>query len=145
MRYITREGASPLQYRASGRERLEALARFVEALPADRVTLRCWFSNGRGCAVGLAATDPWFQAQGLRLENVAQIARCHPVYLGRSDWDAVAAFFGLSVEQCRSLFAAEAYCCDRQALPRLMADRIRIHLAAAAPFIGHDVSARAGV
>jgi hypothetical protein len=146
MRYITREGTSRFQYRATGLERLEALVAFLDALPADRLTLRFWFSDGRGCAVGLAATDPWFQAQGLRLENIEQLARCHPVYLGRSDWEAIAAFFELSTEQCRSFFAAEAYPCSAQSLPQIMAERIRRHLVdvtSRRSFMGNDVSAPA--
>ena len=145
MRYVTRERASQLQYRATGRERLSALVSFVEALPPDQITLRFWFSDGRGCAVGLAATDPWFQAQGLRLENVDQLARCHPVYLGRTDWDAVAAFFELTIDQCRSLFAAEIYRCNPESLPQIMADRIKRHLAPASSFFGNDISTYAGV
>lgn len=118
---------------------------FLEALPPDRITLRFWFSDGRGCAVGLAATDPWFQAQGLQLEHIDQLARCHPVYLGRTDWDAVAAFFELTIDQCRSLFAAEAYQCSLQPLPQIMADRIKRHLAPASSFFGNDVFAYARV
>lgn len=133
MRYVTWKEAFGVQYKAAGIERLQALAAFLETLPPDRLTLVFWFNDGRGCAIGLAAaTEPWFQAQGLRLEDIDQPALCHPVYREKSDWDAVAAFFELSVEACRQLFSAGAYDCPLKASPGLIAQRIRRHLSAEA-------------
>lgn len=126
MKYLTPEEASRLQHQASGRERLAALATFLEALPANSLTLGFWFRDGRGCAVGLAAaSEPWFQAQGLRLKDVERLALCHPVYRDMSDWDAVAAFFDLSLEDCRDLFSAAAYGGVLRPSPSTIAERIR--------------------
>ena len=134
MKYITRQEASRLQHHARGPERLAALATFLDALPPKRLTLCLWFRNGRGCAVGLAAaTEPWFQAQGLRLEDIDRPSLCRPVYQGKTDWDAVSAFFDLSYEQAQGLFSAAAYKDVRQPVPRLIAARIRRHLASGAP------------
>ena len=126
MQHKTRQQTLQLQHRASGRERLSMLATFLEDLPPGRLTLGCWFRNGRGCAVGLAASaEPWFQAQGLRLQDMTEPARCHPVYREFSDWNAVAAFFDLDFEQCRALFAAGAYEGNLEPSPLMLAQRIR--------------------
>jgi hypothetical protein len=131
MKYITRQEAVRFQHQATGTERLAALAAFLEALPPDRLTLGFWFKDGRGCAVGLAAaTEPWFQAQGLRLKDIDRPALCHPFYQEMSDWDAVTAFFDLSFEHCRELFSAGAYNDGLQPPPGLIARRIRLYLAA---------------
>jgi hypothetical protein len=68
---------------ASGRERLLMLADFVETLPAERLSLTRWFGFGKGCAVAWAATDPWFRAQGLRLEEADSVSGCRPEYRRR--------------------------------------------------------------
>lgn len=131
MKFITRHEASRRQHQATGGERLAALATFLDSLRPGRLTLGLWFGNGRGCAVGLAAaTEPWFQAQGLRLKDVERPSLCHPVYRESSDWEAVAAFFGLTFAEARELFSAAAYDGGLQPAPRIVADRIRQHLAA---------------
>lgn len=133
MKYITRQEAIRIQHQASGPERLATLATFLETLPPNRLTLGFWFKDGRGCAVGLAAAmEPWFQAQGLRLKDIDRPVLCHPVYQDRSDWDAVAAFFGLSFEHCRELFSAAAYKGMLRPSPSVMVGRIRRYLAACA-------------
>ena len=38
------------QFVASGSERLEQLAAFVEGLPAGKLTFARWYGHGRGCA-----------------------------------------------------------------------------------------------
>jgi len=129
MQYLTRQEAFRLQYRASGRERLAALATFLDDLPPNRLSLCFWFKNNRGCAVGLAAaTGLWFQAQGLRLVDIDRPALCRPVYQDKTDWDAVSAFFDLSYERAQELFSAAAYYDVRQPAPGLIAARIRRHL-----------------
>jgi len=134
MQFITRHEASRHQYQATGGERLAALATFLDSLRPGRLTLGLWFGNGRGCAVGLAAaTEPWFQAQGLRLKGVERPSLCHPVYRESSDWEAVAEFFGLTVAEAYELFSAAAYGGNLQPAPRTVADRIRQHLAARDP------------
>jgi len=130
MQYLSRQQVSRMQHQAPGPERLAMLATFLEALPPKRLTFCFWFRNGRGCAVGLAAaTDVWFQAQGLRLDDIDRPALCRPVYRDKTDWDAVSAFFDLSLEQAQALFSAAAYNDVRQPEPGLVAARIRRHLA----------------
>lgn len=119
-------------HRASGSERLERLAAFLEELPADSLTFCCWYDRGKGCAVGLAAAlDPWFKAQGLRLEGVESVKECRPVYRSRSDWAAVTAFFGLTGEDARALFDRGGYGGEVRPHPRQVARRIRMHLSRA--------------
>ena len=42
---------------ASGSERLEYLASFLEGASPERVTFSRWYGSGKGCAVGLAAVQ----------------------------------------------------------------------------------------
>ncbi len=103
MKYMTPRDIP--QYQASGRERLEALAAFVEGLSADWVS----FANWRSCLVGLAAKDPWFVAQGLSLEYDERVNECRPAYAGRTDWMAVSKFFEISVDNARQLLEPSGY------------------------------------
>ena len=81
MRYVA-PGDIP-RYEASGQERLSHLVAFLETVQPGRLTFTRWFGDGRGCAVGLAAAfDPWFQAQGLRLEQDESLKDCRPVFRG---------------------------------------------------------------
>lgn len=117
-------------YRASGRERLEKLVEFLESLPPGRLTFLHWYDHGRGCAVGLAATlDPWFMAQGLRLEGADSLKDCRPTYDGVSDWAAVAAFFELTIDQAKQLFDRDGYGSDLQPTARRVAEKVRGYLA----------------
>jgi len=117
-------------HRASGAERLAALADFVEDLPTGKLTFARWFGQGRGCAVGLAAAqEPWFLAQGLKLEREESLKDCRPSYCGLSDWEAVAAFFGLAVVEARQLFDRIGYQGRIRPAPQEVAARIRAHLA----------------
>ena len=116
-------------YRASGAQRLAQLAAFVEALPPGKLTFGQWYAQGRGCAVGLvAAHDPWFQAQGLRLQGVGSPGDCRPTYGGAGDWAAVTAFFELSPAEARQLFDRLGYEGELRPSPRRVAERIRQHL-----------------
>lgn len=116
-------------YQASARERLERLARFVECLLPGQVTFAHWYDQGRGCAVGMAAArDPYFLAQGLRLESSGSLKDCRPSYDERSDWAAVAAFFDLSISEARSLFDRSGYDGDMTPDPSRIAQKIRNHL-----------------
>lgn len=122
------------RYDASGRERLSELATFLEDLPADRLTFTRWFGEGRGCAVGLAAAqNPWFQAQGLRLEEDPTGKTCWPVFDGDSDRTAVAKFFGLSQEEVRTLLDPEGYDGMLDPHPKAVAKKIREFLAEFVP------------
>lgn len=116
-------------FRASGAQRLAQLAAFVETLPPGKLTLAQWYARGRGCAVGLAARDPWFQAQGLRLEGVGSPGECRPAFGDLGDWAAVTAFFELTPEAARQLFDRQGYGGELRPKPRQMAEQIRRHLA----------------
>ena len=118
------------QFVASGSERLEQLAAFVENLPAGKLTFSRWYGHGRGCAVGLAAAGhPWFLAQGLRLEGGDSLKDCRPIYGTASDWAAVAAFFELSPGDARQLFDREGYGGRIRPAPQEVAGKIREYLA----------------
>ena len=110
---------------ATGRERLSALADFVESLPAERLSLTRWFGFGKGCAVAWAATDPWFRAQGLRLQEADSLAECRPEYRERTDWAAVASFFDISQRDAQMLFGGGA---GLRPDPCALAGRIRSFL-----------------
>lgn len=120
------------RYDASGRERLNELAAFLDDLPADRLTFTRWYGEGKGCAVGLAAAhNPWFQAQGLRLAQDSTGKICWPVYGERSDRAAVADFFGLSQRELRSLLDPEGYDGLLDPHPKTVAKKIRAFLSEA--------------
>ena len=98
------------RYVASGRERLRFLAAFLETVHPDSITFSRWFGGGKGCAVGLAAVmDPRMQAQGLGLANEDSLKECRPVYQGKSDWEAVTAYFDISHQDATLLFTPAGY------------------------------------
>ncbi|MDF2764191.1 MAG: hypothetical protein K0S81_1185 [Rhodospirillales bacterium] len=111
---------------ATGRERLRMLADFVEMLPAERLSLTRWFGFGKGCAVAWAATDPWFRAQGLRLEAAESVAGCRPEYRQRTDWAAVACFFEITPAEAQMLLGGAS---GLRPDPAELARRIRGFLA----------------
>lgn len=120
-------------YQASPRERLSRLAEFLATLPEGRLTFSRWFGQRGGCAVGLAAAlSPWFQAQGLRLENTDSLKDCRPVFGERAEWDAVASFFALTPEEMKSLFDQSGYGGDARPHPAEVVRKIRGHLASSA-------------
>ena len=120
-------------YVAPGSERLERLASILDTLPPERLTFSRWYGDGKGCAIGLAATiDPWFQAQGLRLEHDHSLKDCHPVYDGATDWSAAASFFELSHKELRDLFDQTGYDGEMRPHPQRVASRIRKLLASKA-------------
>jgi len=113
-------------HEASGRERLMELARFLDEVPADRLTFACWYAHGKGCAVGLAAAqNPWFQAQGLHLASDNGRGGYWPVYGSRTDRAAVADFFAISLADVRELFDPQGYQGAREPHPKRVASKIR--------------------
>ncbi len=116
-------------YKATGHERLQRLADFLDGLPPGKLTFSRWYGDGRGCAVGLAAIqDPWFRAQGLCLENADCLKDCRPVYDGRTDWQAVVAFFEMDLADVRELFTERGYERNLRPHPRQVAEKIRLYL-----------------
>ncbi len=117
---------------ASGAERLAMLADFVETLPPGQLTFARWYGQRRGCAVGLAAArDPWFAAQGLKLEREESLKDCRPCYAGRSDWAAAVAFFDVSHGDARELFDRIGYDGEICPAPARVAAKVRGYLARA--------------
>ena len=128
MRYVA-PGSIP-RYAATGRERLERLIAYLEDVHPGRLTFTRWFSDGRGCSVGLAAAyDPWFQAQGLRLARDENLKDCRPVFGDAMDWHAVTTFFEISFDDARLLFGRAGYPAATRLHPRLVIERVRGHLA----------------
>ena len=120
---------SVARYVASGAERLEYLAAFLESASPERVTFSRWYGSGKGCAVGLAAVqEPRIQAQGLQLANEESLKECRPVYREKSDWDAVTTFFGISHEDATMLFTPAGYHGELRPHPQTIAARIRTYL-----------------
>ena len=111
---------------ATGRERLYMLADFVETLPPERLSLIRWFGFGKGCAVAWAATEPWFRAQGLRLEDSDNLAECRPEFKDRTDWAAVASFFEITTQEAQHLLGGAR---GLSPAPAVLAGRIRAFLA----------------
>lgn len=117
-------------FRAPGRERLAALAVFLDTLPADRLTFSWWYGHGKGCAVALAAAeDPWIQAQGLALAADDRLRECHPVYEDATEWRALSRFFDLNLDELRRLFDRSGYDGNVRPHPAEVAAKIRAHLA----------------
>lgn len=120
-------------YVASSAERLEYLATFLDNVSPDRLTFSRWYGTGKGCAVGLAATqEARLQAQGLSLANEESLKECRPVYAGKSDWEAVTSFFGISHEAATELFTPAGYGGELRPHPRRISARIRSFLSEAA-------------
>ena len=96
-------------------ERLLQVVRVLEELPeGKRFDLRFWNKCGSvACAVGWAASDPWFIRRGLKLAK--EEALCdgvqyyEPFYNGCYDFMAVKEFFGLASGQASNLFVVTAY------------------------------------
>jgi hypothetical protein len=130
-------------FRAPGRERLAELARFLDAVPPDRLTFSWWYGHGKGCAVALAAaTDPWFQAQGLALAAGDRLRECHPTYEDATEWRALARFFELNLDELRRLFDRSGYDGNVRPHPHEVAAKIRAHLAETPEPVAADAPGR---
>ena len=123
-----------LRHEASGPERLQRLAAYLDTLPAGLLTFTRWHGHGTGCAVGLAAHNcVWMQVQGLRVEAAENLRMSHPAYGHLTDWPAVAAFFDISLDTALDLFSVRGYGGDLRPEPHEVAARIRAHLSLKAP------------
>ncbi len=122
------------RFEASARERLERLAQFAEKVAPEGLTFTRWYGHGKGCVIGLAAaTEPWFQAQGLGLRHNENLKECQPVYREFQDWRAVSKFFVLSMEDARKLFSQDGYGGELRPHPKQVAENIRRHLTNTVP------------
>ena len=91
-------------------ERLEQVVRvLVELPPEKKFDLTLWMKCGTtGCAIGWAASDPWFKRRGLKLSSYM------PNFQQRGKpllWEktAIKAFFNLSGDEAYTLFYPSAY------------------------------------
>ena len=124
---------------STARERLRSLAGFLKTIEPDRLTFSRWYGSGKGCAVGLAAMlHAGMRAQGLSLANEECLRRCRPVYDGKSDWEAVCAFFGISHAEATTLFTSKGYGNDAQPHPHRIAARVLAFLSGAAPAVAAE-------
>lgn len=78
----------------------------------DRFEMRSWQSHKEcgtsACAVGLAASDPWFNKRGFKIMNGGPgFIPERGCYLG--GWNAVIRFFDLTEEDAFYLFAKPFY------------------------------------
>lgn len=88
-------------------ERLTVLRDFLLALPPEKVDLSLW-SNRCGtlaCAVGWACTIPEFNEAGLVRWQRSEDDSIAPYYNRLHSWDAVEAFFELSMDEASALFS----------------------------------------
>lgn len=132
--------------------RLERLCVILEGVDRAHFHLRSWASPECGttaCAVGYAALDPMFRAEGLELsvqknrflrddniitaENLCDVSSsflnrtcgAEPWFDGHRRWDAVRRFFGLDPIQASRLFAANKYNPSDRNNPAAVIVRIR--------------------
>lgn len=110
------------------RDRLERLAALLDTVPADQFNLRHWDCGTTACAVGWAARDPGFQAEGLRL--VGRELGLVPKYDDETGIWAAEAFFGLGWDVTCNLFLSSRYWDGTDTRPGQVAARIRELLAA---------------
>jgi len=91
-------------------EALKRVADILESKSDEDVSLVRWKCGTTACAIGHAASDPWFIDRGLRLDITAL-----PIYRQKNEsgfwtgWIAVERFFDLSSEESHSLFSFFPY------------------------------------
>jgi hypothetical protein len=110
------------------KDRLLKLAEFLEALPPERLDMEIWASRRFdpadcgtcACAFGWAATIPEFRELGLELD-ISEFGSGSVWYQRTSGFAAAEAFFGLSIEDAKSLFGNF----DRGRTPKDVARDIR--------------------
>jgi hypothetical protein len=132
-----------LEHPSVYRERLVKLAdvlvdfereRAACAPPVDTFDISHWHCGTSACAVGTAATHPWFIARGFTVMSDigghplhSYPSRTVPVYQDKHALDAVKAFFGLTVPQAAKLFFYDAYDFVHKSdvTPKMVAARVR--------------------
>lgn len=93
-------------------ERLQQVVRVLEKLPRNKkFDLSVWMKCGTvGCAIGWAASDPWFTRRGLHLIRADTSGIFYqPVYKGEVESYAIVEFFGLSLCDAKQLFYPGRY------------------------------------
>lgn len=108
-------------------ERLKELQNVLNSVPEDQFDLGVWIEGvdkeGKksselighcgtsACAVGWACTHPKFNEQGLKygIDDPVWEKVYTPMYNGKSSWDAVGEFFGISYQLSDLLFDEGSY------------------------------------
>lgn len=126
-------------------ERLSRLADLLESYrtppgsPEFNMTVfyEEWNCGSAACACGLAALDPWFNAQGFTLTaggSMMDAKQLLPIYLGYLGFDAIKHFFRLDYLEMTHLFALAGYYQyrrpKREVTKEIVAARIREFIAA---------------
>lgn len=113
------------------RQRLEHLIEVLDSVPRKRFSLDHWSCDTSACAVGWAAQDPKFKADGFKLARPLLDYEPHPVYQPvkggpfTEGWEAVCEFFELTHEDAEWLFSIDCYDDFVAVKPRDVAKRIR--------------------
>lgn len=132
------------------RARLEHLCDVLDAVDPQHFNLNTWATSECGttaCAIGHAALDPAFQADGFTLQAYwapffgrkgyrysktladVRFSRARgpdvPMYAGQKGWPAVQIFFGLTEKQAEWLFYIGSYPQPLEQTPAGVAARIR--------------------
>ena len=96
-------------------ERLLQVVRVLDELPKEKkFDLLTWLTCGTvGCAVGWAASDPWFTRRGLKMvycpDAVSGSREYEPHYKNEESDDAVRTFFDLDSYEIQELFYKTSY------------------------------------
>lgn len=89
-------------------ERLLRLAEHLDTVPTEQFDMSIWKDDYEcstvACAIGHGCNVPEFQEAGLHLERVCDDAEWGPSFEGLDGFEAVAVFFGTSVDQAKNLF-----------------------------------------
>jgi len=118
-------------------QRLAALAKLLSSPLPSAVTFDLGLYHNTGscgtvcCALGLAATNPDFQAQGFTLTKSG-----FPLYQNSRGIEAAALFFSLPLEKVRHLFWSFSYQQSGSPTQQQVARRIKQFIKAATPTNG---------
>ena len=111
------------------KERLSQMVTMLRNLPPEpavKFRLHDWHCGTSACAVGHACLNPWFNEQGLTLNEYGG-----PDFKGGFGWNAVEEFFGVNQLESRRLFYEGEYADGSETQPAEVADRIESFLATA--------------
>lgn len=110
------------------KERLEQMVTMLRNLPEEKRAkfhIDGWTCGTTACAVGHACFDPWFNEQGLRINEYGA-----PSFEDETSWWAVEKFFELGEDDAFHLFSGGNYPKEQETTPLDVADRIEAFIAA---------------
>jgi hypothetical protein len=101
------------------RERLQHLITILERVPPSHLEMEGWICGTSACAIGWAARDPVFNQQGFMLRNTRSpfpvyVLDGAPVADNPDSWDAVMAFFELTLDDALYMFSHRMYTSDEK-------------------------------